>query len=168
MTPKEHSNKLGFDQILNQFEKEKTNLKLITKNRKKCYMCIVGDTGTGKTTVSRLFSQILLEEGLIKNEKITIIQPIELRGNYIGETFPKTMEICNKSKGGTLIIDEAYHLFSDDQFMEEVVNALVTFMDQEDFTSIILNGYKNEIDNMLENGNQGFSRRFNKNLYFEL
>ena len=66
----------------------------------------MGNPGTGKTTVARLFGRLLHELGL--REKTTFIQT---NGEEMArEGAKEAEEMIRKADGGVLFIDEAYQL----------------------------------------------------------
>lgn len=152
---------IGLEKIKTQFE---DYISCFRECRKKGipfhgHMAIVGNPGTGKTTVARLFGNILHEEGLLSKGQFISVTPFDLVGEYIGQTRAKMQAVCDSAKGGVLFIDEAYGLIND--FGREAIEVLIEFMSsvEADDTIVILSGYKNEMEDFLKNGNPGFKSR---------
>lgn len=137
------------------------------------HMALMGSPGTGKSTVARLFGDILREDGLLPKGHFVKVSCDELIGQYIGETRPKTRAVCEKARGGILFIDEAYGLMSgknshgDVNYGAEAIEVLIQFMEDNDDSLVILAGYTDEITDLINEGNKGFRRRFNELGFFE-
>lgn len=137
------------------------------------HMVLMGSPGTGKSTVARLFGDILREDGLLPKGHFVKVLCDELIGQYIGETRPKTRAVCEKARGGILFIDEAYGLMSgnnthgDANYGAEAIEVLIQFMEDNDDSLVILAGYTDAINNLINEGNKGFRRRFNELGFFE-
>ncbi len=137
------------------------------------HMALMGSPGTGKTTVARLFGDILREDGLLPKGQFIKVTAGDLIAGYVGQTRIKTAKICEQARGGVLFLDEAYGLMSgnndhgDADFGKEAIEVLIQFMEDNDDSLVILAGYTNEINDLIDNGNQGFRRRFNDLGLFE-
>jgi SpoVK/Ycf46/Vps4 family AAA+-type ATPase len=120
------------------------------------HMVFMGNPGTAKTTVARLFADILHEEGLLPKGHIIAVTPLDLVGEYIGQTGAKTQAVCNSAKGGTLFIDEAYGLMESYgegyNYKREAIEVLLGFMTsvEADDTIVILSGYKEEMERLIK------------------
>lgn len=136
------------------------------------HMALMGSPGTGKTTVARLFGDILREDGLLPKGHFVKVSTDELIGQYVGETRPKTRAVCERARGGVLFIDEAYGLMTgsnshgDVDYGKEAIEVLIQFMEDNDDSLVILAGYTDEINNLIDEGNAGFRRRFNELGFF--
>ncbi|KAI1103690.1 ATPases of the AAA+ class [Jackrogersella minutella] len=143
-------------------------LKLITP-------AILGKPGTGKTTVAKLYAQILADAGLLSSSEVLVKTPADFIGRWIGHSETKTKDILNQSKGKVLVIDEAYmlgnggHRDQADSFRNAVIDVLVGNIDgnpNED-RCIILVGYRKQMEEMLRKMNPGLARRFPLESAFE-
>ncbi len=129
----------------------------------------VGNPGTGKTTVARVYAQMLRENGYLTKGHLVEADRSALVASYLGQTAEKTSEVLKKSLGGVLFIDEAYSLKHDEQdwFGQECIDTILKFMeDRRDDLVVILAGYPDRMDALLET-NPGFKSRFGERLVFD-
>ncbi|MBQ1248973.1 MAG: AAA family ATPase [Selenomonadales bacterium] len=133
------------------------------------HMIFSGNPGTGKTTVARIFGQILKQIGVIESGHIVEAERADLVGEYIGHTAQKTREKIKKAFGGVLFIDEAYSLVrgGEKDFGKESIDVLVKAMEdyKNDFI-LILAGYPSEMELFLS-ANPGLRSRFPIQLSFD-
>ena len=119
----------------------------------------LSNPGTGKTTVARLFAQILHDSGLRKKKTF-----VECSGQKLKEDGPD--ELRNKAKEadeGVLFIDEAYCLDPiGDKFKgAPVVNELVVLAENNrERTSFIIAGYEDDMNDKFFSYNLGLKSRF--------
>lgn len=131
------------------------------------HLVFSGNPGTGKTTVARLLADILREEGLLERGHLVEATVGDLEGEYIGQTRIKTQALCDRARGGVLFIDEAYGLMGGSNhgdhadYGKEAIEVLMQFMENSADSLVILCGYEADMENLIQNGNQGFMRRFN-------
>jgi SpoVK/Ycf46/Vps4 family AAA+-type ATPase len=110
-------------------------------------MAFVGNPGTGKTTVARLYAELLQNVGLLPSDRVIETDRSGLVAEFVGQTDKKTKEVIKSADGGVLFIDEAYALNdrygNQKGFGEEATDALVKEMeDRRDSLVVILAGYK--------------------------
>ncbi len=133
------------------------------------HMIFSGNPGTGKTTVARIFGQILKQIGVIESGHIIEAERADLVGEYIGHTAQKTREKIKKAFGGVLFIDEAYSLArgGEKDFGKESIDVLVKAMEdhKNDFI-LVLAGYPSEMESFLS-ANPGLRSRFPIQLSFD-
>ncbi|MDC3416283.1 AAA family ATPase [Aquibacillus salsiterrae] len=126
-----------------------------------------GNPGTGKTTVAKLYSQILKECGLLKRGHFVIASRSDLVAGFVGQTAIKTKQKVREALGGVLFIDEAYSLFRGDKdFGKEAIDTLVDEMTKHNENLVvILAGYQTEMERFIAS-NPGLESRFKKYLNF--
>lgn len=132
------------------------------------HMCFTGNPGTGKTTVARIYAEVLAAIGVSKTGKMIEASRSDFVGRYQGETALKTREICERSYGGVLFIDEAYDLTrgENDSFGQEAVATLIKQMeDHRDRMIVIFAGYSSEMEAFMES-NSGIRSRISKTITF--
>ncbi|NJB85344.1 SpoVK/Ycf46/Vps4 family AAA+-type ATPase [Lewinella marina] len=123
-----------------------------------------GNPGTGKTTVARMMGKLYKKMGLLTSGHTVIADRVDLVGEYIGQTAPKTREVIESARGGVLFIDEAYSLArsNDDgkDFGREVIEILVKEMSNgPGDMAVIVAGYTEEMNRFLDS-NTGLKSRF--------
>lgn len=123
-----------------------------------------GNPGTGKTTVARMMGQLYRKMGLLSSGHTIVADRVDLVGEYIGQTAPKTREVIERARGGVLFIDEAYALArsNDDgkDFGREVIEILVKEMSNgQGDLAVIVAGYPQEMKRFLDS-NTGLKSRF--------
>lgn len=152
---------------IEQYRKEKNDPKAMPPFRD--HFIFTGNPGTGKTTIARVFADVLSALGVLPNGQLIEVTREDLVGQHVGSTAPKTHAVVESAMGGVLFIDEAYTLATggDSDFGREAINALLKPVEERrgEFVCIIA-GYSKE---MLEfvNANSGIASRFNKKIEFE-
>jgi len=129
----------------------------------------LGNPGTGKTTIARLFADILQALNILPNGQLIEVTREDLVGEYIGSTAPKTKKAVESAMGGVLFIDEAYTLTcgGNSDFGREALNTLLKPVEEKRGQFVcILAGYTEEMQDLF-NSNSGIKSRFNKILTFE-
>ncbi|MGH8792981.1 MAG: AAA family ATPase [Stackebrandtia sp.] len=130
-----------------------------------------GPPGTGKTTMARLYGQLLAALGVLGTGQVLEVSRVDLVGRYVGETAQKTAAKFNEARGGVLFIDEAYALTrqsgAEIDFGQEAVDTLVKLMeDHRDDVVVIVAGYETETAEFLR-ANPGLASRFDLVVGFE-
>jgi len=129
----------------------------------------LGNPGTGKTTVARIYAGILKQYGFLSSGQLIEADRSKLVAEYAGQTATKTLKVLKESLGGVLFIDEAYSLkHSDpDPYGQECVDTLLKFMDDHrDDLAVVMAGYTDEMRKLLDS-NPGFKSRFTQYFRFE-
>src|SRR5262249_25412564 len=92
------------------------------------HMLFVGSPGVGKSHMARALGELFRGLGLLRNGHVVGTVSAGLVAPYIGQSRPKTLEVCNRALDGVLVIEEAYGLHGM-HFGREAVDALIEFMD---------------------------------------
>lgn len=125
---------------------------------------IQGPPGVGKTELARILGDIYTSMGILRSSKFVIARRSDLIGKYLGHTADKTQTIINKSRGGVLLIDEAYSLGNGgegDSFSKECLDTLNQNLteNKHNFMCIIA-GYEKSLNECFFAANEGLQRRF--------
>lgn len=146
------------DEILRQKGEEPT------PNDKGFNFILLGNPGTGKTSVARIIAKILYDLNIRENDILLEVERSKLVGEHIGSTESRMRSVLENVRGGTLFIDEAYTLYKENDhidFGQEAIDVLMKDMeDNRNSYSVIMAGYKQPMLNMIKNANSGFSSRF--------
>ncbi|TDH66050.1 hypothetical protein CCR75_007122 [Bremia lactucae] len=128
------------------------------KNTMSFNYCFVGNPGTGKTTVARLFANVLKDSRLRSSNQFVECTAQQLKDDGAAEFRLK----LKKASGGVLFIDEAYELDPVGDFKGKpiVAELLTAAEDKRDVLSIILAGYHDDIQKKLYAYNDGLPSRF--------
>ncbi|KAL4165528.1 hypothetical protein KRP22_014238 [Phytophthora ramorum] len=147
---------------VNLFKNAMALQQLSATQRKKNAMafnyCFVGNPGTGKTTVARLFANVLKDSKIRPTNTFVECSAQKLKDDGAAE-FRLQLE---KATGGVLFIDEAYELDPAGDFKGKpiVAELLPAAEDMRGELSIILAGYEDDIQKKLYAYNDGLPSRF--------
>lgn len=137
-------------------------------------MILLGNPGTGKTTIARLLAKIYYELGVLPTKEVIETNRSQLVGAYVGQTEENVRMMVEKALGGVLFIDEAYSLKrpgqSENDYGQNAVDTLVSLMTSEEYGgkfSVIMAGYPEEMRQFLD-ANPGLRSRFPESNIIEL
>lgn len=132
------------------------------------HLIFAGPPGTGKTTVARIYGELLAAMGVLHKGQFVAASRADLVGAWQGHTEENTTRKFNEALGGVLFIDEAYSLVTDDRdtFGQIAVNLLNDLMEKNrDSVAVILAGYSDRMRAFLK-ANEGLPARFDRTIAF--
>ncbi|KAK2742940.1 hypothetical protein FQN57_005070 [Myotisia sp. PD_48] len=156
------------DNIKTNFQRELQEKEPIDVSLNRVFL---GSPGTGKTTVAKLYGQILADIGMLSNGEVVIKNPADFIGSALGQSEANTQAILDSTIGKVLVIDEAYMLYSSslsgggssvDPYKMAVIDTIVARVQSVpgDDRCVLLLGYEPQMMDMFQHVNPGLSRRF--------
>ena len=131
-----------------------------TQQAPNLHMVFIGNPGTGKTTVARLFGEILFDIGFLKKGHLVETIGKDLIADHVGGTAIKTNALIDQALDGVLFIDEAYVLTEAHRggFGQEAVETLLARLENDrPRLVVILAGYPSRMRRFL-NSDPGLRR----------
>ena len=123
---------------------------------------LVGNPGTGKTTIAKEIGEVLSASGIFLHSQVLEASRNDFVGQYLGETTPRTTATFLRGlDSGVIFIDEAYALTQPgDRYGEEFSAALVYLMTKYlGLYCVVVAGYKDNMLNDFLKSNEGLDRR---------
>lgn len=130
----------------------------------------LGNPGTGKTTVARLVSGIMKQQGMLRGGQCVEVDATSLVSAWVGASAKSAKLAALKAIDGVLFIDEAYALAGSGEKNpgKDVIDALTPIIENHrDRLVVILAGYDKEMDEFLKSVNTGFASRFQQKIHFD-
>lgn len=161
------SNNKNYKEYLDEYDLptlKSTEIENNLINSDMLHCVITGSAGCGKSTFIEIYAKILTKLGISKSGHIVKVKRSDLIGKYLGHTAAQTQKKIDESKGGILLIDEAYSLGNNEQrdsFSKECLDTLNQALSEnkQDFICIIA-GYADALDTSFFSYNEGLRRRF--------
>lgn len=125
----------------------------------------IGNPGTGKTTMARLFAEALNALGALPVGQLVEVSKNELTSEYVGETPKQVAAQFKKAMGGVLFIDEAYQLGNDSHGKDAIDTIITLAENNRGKLVVILAGYSKEMAEFFQL-NSGLESRFNQTIEF--
>ena len=174
---KELAEMIGLDSVKAVIKKAIASYKMakvcvekgLTKEKPSMHMVFMGNPGTAKTTVARLFAEILKDEKVLPTSKFVEVGRADLVAPYVGQTAPRVKKMFKKARGGVLFIDEAYSLCDGSKggYGDEAINTIVQEMENHrDDVIVVFAGYPEPMKEFLEK-NPGMKSRIAFQVDFE-
>ena len=141
----------------------------ISKDKASYHMVFTGNPGTAKTTVARLFAEIMKDEKVLPTGVFKEVGRADLVGPFAGTTPILVQQKFKEARGGVLFIDEAYSLCDSykNGFGDEAINTIVQEMENHrDEVIVIFAGYPEPMKEFLER-NPGMNSRIAFHVNFD-
>ena len=128
-------------------------------------MLLVGNPGTGKSTVSEIIAEIIEESG-VGNGCFVRVETKDLIGQYVGQTAPRVADCFARARGGVLFVDEAGALLDSTEYTKEAIKEFVRYMEQYPDVIVMFAMYPEEATGFL-GLDYGLSSRIRHTISFE-
>ena len=127
------------------------------------HLMLMGNAGTGKTTIAKLLPKLLCRAGILPTERmVEYANPASLQSGYVGQTSGRVNEAIDKARGGVLFLDEAHQMADSGghNFQREILNTLLPRLENERGQFLcVLGGYTSSLPAVLAL-DQGMPSRF--------
>lgn len=135
------------------------------------HTAFMGNPGTGKTTVARLYGAMLKELGLLSSGHVVYKERSLLTGQNYSSEQELTLQAIQEAQGGVLFIDEAHNLYNPNDPRDPGKNVIQTLLtalsdEQKNDWALLLAGYPDGITRLFS-VDQGFPSRIpEQNRYY--
>lgn len=128
----------GLSSLKEQMENLRTRVLLAQKRKQKnlespipsLHTVFMGNPGTGKTTIARLYGKMLKELGLLSKGHVVFQKRSTLMGQNYASEQEKTLAVIEEAKGGILFIDDANILYKSDDSKDPGRNIIETLLSE--------------------------------------
>jgi len=164
--------KVELDKIRKTNNKNPDKKEMYDNTKRLYHMIFSGPPGTGKTTMAKVVSKIMLKMKILSKDRIVFVNnALELTAGFVGQTAPKVDAKVAEAKGGIIFIDEAYSLVAGNDggeqnpFGKEAIDTIMKHLDPPTAVFIFA-GYERPMNDFLK-ANEGLSRRIPYRFKFE-
>jgi SpoVK/Ycf46/Vps4 family AAA+-type ATPase len=154
--------------IINKMDLERERKGGNVKREVKDHFLFLGNPGTGKTTIARIFADVLNSLEVLSTGQLVEVDRSQLVAGYVGQTALAVQDAVERAMGGVLFIDEAYSLKQNDSdsFGQEAIDTLLKLVEDNRGKFVcIAAGYSKEMADFLT-ANSGMASRFNETVNF--
>jgi len=155
---------IGLEELKDDVARQIMFVTLGLNDKEMMHTVLTGPPGMGKTTSIEKMAAIYAKLGFLSIGHVVSATRADMIDQYLGGTAMKTAMVLEASRGGVLLLDEAYALGDPggrDSFSKECINTINQFLSEntEDFMCIIA-GYEAELRRNFFGSNPGLERRF--------
>ncbi|MCL1822232.1 MAG: AAA family ATPase, partial [Prolixibacteraceae bacterium] len=154
--------------IINKMDFERERKGGNAKREIKDHFLFLGNPGTGKTTIARIFADVLNSLDVLPTGQLVEVDRSQLVAGYVGQTALAVQDAVERAMGGILFVDEAYALKQGDgdSFGQEAIDTLLKLVEDNRGKFVcIAAGYSKEMADFLT-ANSGMASRFNETVNF--
>ena len=142
----------------------------LKQHRVSLHSLFLGNPGTGKTTVCKIFGSLLHKAGALSKGHVVVCDRGSFIGTLWGDEERSIKQVVQMAQGGVLMIDEAYllngkHEGDPGKLIIQLLMNLLADENQRDI-AVILCGYKEPMNELLET-NPGLQSRFPNRFEFD-
>ncbi len=162
---------IGLQQVKEQMATYHDMVRMAIQRRQKglsvppfsLHAAFLGNPGTGKTTVARLYGAMLKQLGLLSSGHVVYKERSSLTGQNYSSEQELTLQAIEEAQGGVLFIDEAHNLYNPNDPRDPGKNVIETLLttlsdEQKNNWALLMAGYTDGITRLLS-CNQGLSSR---------
>lgn len=169
----ELNNLIGLDQVKSDFAQLVNFIKVQKMREEKGLpgsslpktLSFYGNPGTGKSTVAKILANIYRDLGLLKKGQVAEVNRADLGGPR--QVAGKLREAVSSTRGGVLLINDAWTIVQDTPHAEEYIDSLVSAMrDHKDAVAVILAGNAQRMEQFIDSYSS-LKTNFNRFLVFE-